>query len=328
MAAKRKKLKVGNYYRPRRVGAFSSGCTPLDMVLGPGGWAENRIANIVGDKSTGKTLLLIEACANFRAKHPKGRVILIEAEAAFDRDYAESLGFPSDAELIEDVFTVEALARRLAEYAESTVPTLVGVDSLDALSDEAELGREMGQGTYGTGKAKGLSEMFRRLVKIMANGKLTLICVSQIRDNIGVTFGKKHTRSGGHALDFYCSQVVWLRHLKRLDRTRKGVKREVGVRVSAKCEKNKVGYPFRECTFNLYFGYGTEDVEACLDWLLEHKQTGRVYGTVDEAKQDRKNVAKLAVEEYRELLEEVRKAVRAGWSEIDKAFAVDRRKYL
>jgi len=35
---------------------FSSGCVLLDMALG-GGYAQGRVINVVGDKSTGKTLL-------------------------------------------------------------------------------------------------------------------------------------------------------------------------------------------------------------------------------------------------------------------------------
>lgn len=41
---------------------FSTGCVLLDSALG-GGWPYGRMVNVVGDKSTGKTLLAIEACA-------------------------------------------------------------------------------------------------------------------------------------------------------------------------------------------------------------------------------------------------------------------------
>jgi hypothetical protein len=38
--------------------------------------------------STGKTLLCIEAAANFGRKYPKGRIRYLEAESAFQKDYA------------------------------------------------------------------------------------------------------------------------------------------------------------------------------------------------------------------------------------------------
>jgi RecA/RadA recombinase len=48
---------------------IKSGCVLLDCVLG-GGWPLGRMANLVGDKSTGKTLLAIEAMANFKRQYP------------------------------------------------------------------------------------------------------------------------------------------------------------------------------------------------------------------------------------------------------------------
>src|SRR4051812_44225583 len=60
-----------------------SGCKLLDLSLG-GGWARRRISNIVGDKSTGKTLLAIEASANFAQMLKKRCVVRYrEVEDAF-----------------------------------------------------------------------------------------------------------------------------------------------------------------------------------------------------------------------------------------------------
>src|SRR6476659_1259045 len=74
----------GNYFSlPKNdVDFISSGCKMLDLALG-GGWAEERIINIVGDKSSGKTLLCIEASANFAIKHKKGKIRYRESERAF-----------------------------------------------------------------------------------------------------------------------------------------------------------------------------------------------------------------------------------------------------
>src|SRR6185295_11983985 len=74
---------------------FSSGCTLLDCVLG-GGWALGRISNVVGDKAVGKTLLAIEAMANFGRRFPKGRIEYRESEAAFDEGIAATLRMPVD----------------------------------------------------------------------------------------------------------------------------------------------------------------------------------------------------------------------------------------
>ena len=128
----------GLYYQPSASPVFfSSGCTLLDCVLG-GGWATDRIINVVGDKSTGKTLIAIEACANFFNKYQDNCTIYYnEAEAAFDTDYARNLGLPvEDIDFVEPCFTVENLFTDLhtkIEKAEKDKQYLYILDSLDAL---------------------------------------------------------------------------------------------------------------------------------------------------------------------------------------------------
>ena len=73
----------------------------------------------------------------------------------------------------------------------------------------AKKGRKIDQGSYSLEKQKKMSELFRRLTSDLAKTRLTLVVISQIRDNIGVIFGKKSKRAGGKALDFYASQVLW-----------------------------------------------------------------------------------------------------------------------
>ena len=224
-----------------------SGSTLLNCVLG-GGWPLGRMSNIVGDASTGKSLLCIEAAANFHHQFPNGKIIYLEAEAAFDESYAEALGMPVASvnfvgEDLED-FTVESWFEHLTETIEALskedVPCLYIVDSLDALSDRAEKGREIDKGSYGASKPKVIGQLFRRLTKEIEKSKIHLMIVSQVRDNIGVMFGDRHYRTGGKAMDFYASQILWLAQIKKLDKTIKKQKRVYGVQIKAKCKKNKI----------------------------------------------------------------------------------------
>ncbi|MBX4215940.1 DNA recombination/repair protein RecA [Candidatus Parcubacteria bacterium] len=258
-----------------------SGCALLDCVLG-GGWPLGRISNVVGDSSSGKTLLAIEAMANFFRQFPKGKCWYNEPEAAIDGEYVQALGIPFErVEHIEDCNTVEDLFKHLDVLcAESQLPKsgpppgLYIVDSLDALSDEAERDREINEATYGGTKAKKLSEMFRRITQQLRAANIHMMVVSQVRDNIGVSFGSKHKRSGGKALDFYASQILWLAHLDTIKRQVNKVSRAVGVEVKAKTTKNKVGLPFRDCQFQITFGYGIEDEKASKEFL---SATGYAY---------------------------------------------------
>lgn len=281
-----------------------SGCTLLDCILG-GGWALGRMANLVGDKSTGKTLLAIELTANFRTLFPDGNIFYtVGGGETFDVPYARSLGFPKDASL-NTLGTVEEVYEHLKENClgkKNKGPTLYILDSLDAISDEAERKRKIDDGSYGT-KAKKVGEVFRKLENKLEEHKVFFLIISQIRDNIGVMFGKKHKRSGGKALDFYAAQVIWLAEKKKINQTKKKQKRNIGIQVIAKNEKNKVGLPYRQCEFPILFNYGMDEETACLAFLKE-------IGVKAPSSLDR-----------------MQKLVRKKWREIETSFMPTKRKY-
>ena len=313
------------------VSTFSSGCALLDCVLG-GGYAVGRMINIVGDKSSGKTLMAIEATANFLLKYPKARVRYAEVESAFDVSYAAALGMPVDqVEFPEDIFTVEDLYEDLERVSEAAAktrqPTLYVIDSYDALSDRAELARKIDEGTYGGNKAKTGSQMFRRVVQKLETGRVTLMIISQVRDNIGVTFGNKLTRTGGRSLDFYASQVLWLAEIGKLKRVIRGVERVYGVEVRANCKKNKVGLPFRTCDYPIVFGYGVDDVSANVGWLQSVKQLPSIGFTEGRWKQELTALQKLSDHEFSVKRQNIAAVVTGLWSDIEQEFLPKRGKY-
>lgn len=262
----------------RSVKFISSGSRLFDLALG-GGWAQGRIVNLVGDKSSGKTLLAIEAVVNFARESSVKVIRYAEAEAAFDEDYAEQLGLPSGVVFAKTpegkgLHTVEDFYRDLDSFLQSQQsgkPCLYVLDSLDSLSDEKEMEQAIGTASYGALKAKRMSETFRKLTQKIEDANCTLFIISQIRDKIGVTFGETKTRSGGKALDFYASQIVWLAELQKVKKTARGIERTIGTRVLAKVKKNKVGMPFREVELSIVFSYGVDDEESLLTWITKNK---------------------------------------------------------
>jgi len=337
MVTKREKLTPeesdteGSYFKPESsVSLFSSGSQLLDCTLG-GGWAGGRIINVVGDSSTGKTLLAIEAAANFSRQHKKGKIWYEEAESAFDEPYAEALGFPLSRvefgapETVEDVF--EELEDICEKYPESNPSSLFMLDSLDALSDRGELEREIDDKTYGMGKAKILSQLFRRLVSKLGDKNITFFIVSQIRDNIGVTFGKRYVRAGGRSLQFYSSQIIYLAHLKMITQQIDKIERPIGIQIKAKCEKNKIGLPFRTCEFPLIFGFGIDDLKGNLEWLKLVKRLDKFDLDDKSLVSFVRNLHKLNDAEYEDICADVAETVRKEWDKIEQGFAPSRKKY-
>lgn len=309
-----------------------SGCKLLDLVLG-GGWALGRVSNVVGDKAVGKTLLAIEACTNFAHTYPKGKIWYREAESAFDLDYAAALGMPldrikfrDDLETVEDFYDdLRAQAKKAEELG---VSGLYILDSLDALSDKSEMERDIDKGTYGAQKAKQMSTLFRKLVRRIRATNIHLMIISQVRDNIGVTFGRKFSRSGGRALDFYASQVVYLALIEKIHKTKAKQKRTIGIRVRAKCDKNKIGLPFRECDFNIIFGFGVEDYQAGLEWLADVKKL-ELLGISEKAVPDFIHDCMLWDEdEYKAHKSKLDTALLTAWTQVESSFLPKRRKYL
>jgi recombination protein RecA len=334
MMAKRERPKLAktSYFVSEKPGInfISSGCTLLDCALG-GGYAIGRIVNIVGDKSTAKTALAAEAMINFLLKYPEGQVRYCETEAAFDSSYAAAMGLQIEKVDFGDpekpITTVEDFAKDfdkfLALCLKEKLPGIYVVDSLDALSDEAEMERDVGEASYGMAKAKMLSEFFRKKAREIEQSQVLLLVVSQVRENIGVTFGEKYRRAGGKALDFYASQIFWLSAVKPLKRTIAKIERTYGVMILAKVKKNKVGLQFREASFDFIFGFGVDDVGASIRWLNE---VGHLEGDV-KPKEYIELLGQMTDADYNKERQQLSKQVKQAWAEVETSFLPTRSKY-
>ncbi len=337
--AKRARLAVekpkNNYFTSDKANIqfVSTGCAVLDCALG-GGVALGRTANVVGDKSTAKTGSATELMINFAAQYPKGMIAYRETEAAWDDDYAAAMGLPMDRIDMgpeDKLSTVEELYTDFDAFCDKCqkagVPGLYVVDSFDALSDEAEMARDIDKGSFGAAKAKKSSEMFRKITRKQEKANVLLFIVSQVRDNIGAMFGEKHKRSGGKALDFYASQVWWLAHIGMLKRTINKVQRPYGIELKAKVKKNKVGMPFRECEFTFEFGFGINDLLASVNWLNEVGRLDAIDLKATEFKEYVKDIDKMDSAEYADERKRAAAAVKTVWAEVEETFMPKKRKY-
>jgi len=259
-----------------------TGSALLNLALSDhvyGGFRKGSIVNIIGDRSSGKSFLLWDIFAavirdnrfdDYRLLYDEPeRALLFKLKKLFGKKIkrVEFDDGSKDAPLKASI-TIQDFYHNIMGIIDDGKPFVYGLDSFDALTSEEELERkDVGKGGYKTEKAIALSEMLRQVLsRIESTGSL-LIIVSQTRDNIGVAFGKKKTRSGGRALGFYALHELWLAiksHIKRKNR-------EVGVDVKAKLEKNKITGKLREVEFPIIFDYGLDDTESMINWLVSEK---------------------------------------------------------
>lgn len=315
---------------------FSSGATLLDLVLA-GGWAMKRIFNIVGDKSVGKTLIAIEALVNFSRTFPTGRMRYAESEAALNEAFATQLSLPPNvsrpAEMLNTVEDFrddfsDFVKNEKEKYGPNGGPGLYILDSLDALTDDAELKKFEDKddgGSYGTGKAKQMSTFFRLLARDVKRQNCCLGIISQIRENIGVTFGEHYGRSGGKALDFYASAVLWLHNAGKEDKTFDGESRAIGNKIIARCKKLKVGKPFRECSFSIMFDYGIDSDMANLEWLKSRNMAKETYDSLKKQLNKARKEANFQIID--ELSTQLKEDTIREWNRIEAAVAFPIRKY-
>lgn len=336
----RKRSKNGIYFAGEgvsKVQFVSSGNVMLDLALG-GGWALGRVSNVVGDKSTGKTLIALEMMANALKTYPGCSIYYHEAEAAFDKAYAESLGLDTDKiifpfDLADDFDgdgdTVEAFFDKVTEVAKTKTsqPKFYVLDSLDALSDKAEKERKITDGSYGT-KAKKISEAFRRMVRDVHSSNMHLMVISQIRDKMdAVAFGRKWTRSGGRALDFYASQILEVAHKKRITQLKQRIERIVGVTVSMHVSKCKVGSPFHTVDAPIIFSYGMEELMSIANWLRVNNRTDALIELGLSVNALSLKDADKIQQEDATILDRARSIAIREWREVENVFMPSRRKY-
>jgi RecA/RadA recombinase len=290
----------------------------------------NFVANsFVVHNSTGKTLMAIEACANFARKYPKGNIYYRESESAFDEPYAQALGMPIDRVqfidpdefvTVEDFY--EDLCKAVTETVKRNTAALYIVDSLDALSDKAEQNTAFDAGSYNTNKAKQIGKLLRMCKGEVSKARMCLIIISQTRDRITegfmAKFAKKKTRSGGRALDFYASQCLWLSHLNTLTAQHAKIKRPVGIRIRAKCEKNKISLPLRTCEFTIRFGHGIDSLASGLDWLEDVDRWKAVVDVTRPSYQRR--IDGMSDLEYWAEVRRVEQEVTKHWEEVEELF--------
>jgi recombination protein RecA len=283
------------------VETISSGSLGLDLALGVNGYPRGRVIEIYGPESSGKTTLTLHAIAE--AQKAGGIAAFIDAEHAFDRNYAEKLGVDIENLIISQPDNGEQALEIAENLIRSGAIDIVVIDSVAALTPKSEIEGEMGDSKMGL-HARLMSQALRKLTGTISKTNCTVFFINQLREKIGVMFGNPETTTGGNALKFYASVRLDIRRSSQI----KDGDNVIGNRTKVKVVKNKVAPPFKVAEFDIMYGEGVSKTGEILDLAVEFeivKKAGSWFSYGDTKLGQGRDAVKSLIKDNPELADEL-----------------------
>jgi recombination protein RecA len=259
------------------VETIDTGSILLNRALGTGGWPRGRIIEIYGLESSGKTTLALHAIA---AANKAGHIAaFIDVEHALVKDYAIRIGVDPAKLLVSQPSSGTEALGVVEKLVRGGTCAVIVVDSVAALMPSSISERDIGE--FGVGElARLMSQALNKLVSAVAESNTCLMFINQIRAGNFGGYGSHEVTPGGNALKFYSSIRVRL--------SKSGVitdgNRNVGIKVRAAVQKNKIAPPFNVCEFPLIFNYGISKPMEVMELGIRHniiKANGPYYSLFD-----------------------------------------------
>lgn len=232
------------------VPTVSTGSLAIDRALGIGGLPRGRVVEVYGPEASGKTTLTLQLLA--QVQKAGGIAAFVDAEHALDVAYAKALGVDADQLLVSQPDSGEQALEITETLVRSGALDLVVVDSVAALTPQAEIDGQMGDTHVGL-QARLMSQALRKLTGIAHRTGTMVVFINQVRQKIGVTWGNGEVTTGGNALKFYSSVRI---DIRRIGAIKDSSGDHLGNKVRVRVIKNKLAPPFKSAEVEIIYGRG------------------------------------------------------------------------
>ena len=238
--------------RYEKVKAISTGSVSLDSVLGVGGLPSDRVIEIFGPPSAGKTSLCLQVVKQYVDAYGYDRPpVYIDLERTTGLDLVSSMGLDPEKMIFCYPDTAEEALQLCQDLGKTAKVGVIIFDSIDAAQSEKDTKRLMNETGVGD-LPRLLSKALRAISKISVDNDCMYLFINQVRMNIGVMYGNPETTSGGNAIPFYSS--VRLRVSSKPSKDLDGA-----IAMKVKIVKNKVAPALNKTAeFDFVCGKGTD----------------------------------------------------------------------
>ena len=268
-----------------------TGSTMLNLACSDtpfGAYIPGGIVTTPGVSSAGKTFhaLSVFAECNLHKRFDGYAFYYDDAEERMNINIKKIFGKKTAKRIEQPIYgyskTIQAFESNMLKSCKTGKPFIYVLDSMDSLSSNEELEKEMRRalamaksdeaaakiaGSFNGEKAKIMGQTLRMINNELKESDSLLIIIQQLRQKMNAgPFESKYCTSGGEAPFFYSNhQVMFSKGGPPIKKNNL----EIGICSKAKVKKNSVTGKIREATFNIYYSYGIDDIDSCIEFLLD-----------------------------------------------------------
>lgn len=179
-------------------------------------------------------------------------VLYIDSERTLTKETIKGAGVEKETFYILKENAIENVLNACTDG--STAFGAIIIDSFAGLTTMQQLSEDIDSGNHAYYVTRAISSALPILSAYMADHGCTLIITNQLREKVGVMFGRPEYSTGGKALKYYFSVRLDLRKLEYL----KNKGDIIGIRSRVKVAKNKIAAPYGETSIDIIFGQGVK----------------------------------------------------------------------